>query len=191
MNIGVICKSGASIIMENLNYFKKNNVNFNFVFDQKCPAIAKCKKNNITYKRFKYNSSRFKKIKTYLKINKIKYVILLYNKIVDENIYKNFNTFNIHPSYLPKYKGLNALNRQIQNKEDKIGCTLHWVNENIDAGKIIFQIKNRYNMKNYKNISYQQKVLIMKMLILKIINKKKFNNLKKKININNSKLKLK
>ncbi len=46
-------------------------------------------------------------------------------------------------------------------------------------------------MKNYKNISYQQKVLIMKMLILKIINKKKFNNLKKKININNSKLKLK
>jgi hypothetical protein len=46
-------------------------------------------------------------------------------------------------------------------------------------------------MKNYKNISHQQKVLMVKMLILKIIDNKKFNNLKKKININNSKLKLK
>lgn len=191
MNIGVVCSSGASIIIDNLNYFKKKNINFNFVFDQKCPAILKCKKNKIKYKKFKLDKFRFKKIKTYLEINKIKHVILLYNKIVDENIYKNFKTFNIHPSYLPKYKGLNALKRQIQNKEDKIGCTLHWVNKNIDGGKIIFQTKDKYKLKNYINISYQQKVLMLKMLILKFINLKKFNNLKKKININNAKLILK
>ena len=46
---------------------------------------------------------------------------------------------NIHPSLLPKYKGLHTHQRAIDAKDDKHGCTVHWVNEGVDEGKIIAQ----------------------------------------------------
>ena len=46
---------------------------------------------------------------------------------------------NIHPSLLPKYKGLNTHRRAIENKENITGCTVHYVNQNLDDGKIILQ----------------------------------------------------
>ena len=48
---------------------------------------------------------------------------------------------NIHPSLLPKYKGLNTHQRVIENKEKYSGCTVHFVNSKLDAGKIILQKK--------------------------------------------------
>jgi len=46
---------------------------------------------------------------------------------------------NIHPSILPKYKGLHTHKRAIEAKDEKHGCTVHWVNEGVDEGKIIAQ----------------------------------------------------
>ena len=46
---------------------------------------------------------------------------------------------NIHPSLLPKYKGLNTYERILKNKEKKTGCTVHFVNEKLDNGKTIIQ----------------------------------------------------
>ena len=46
---------------------------------------------------------------------------------------------NIHPSLLPKFKGLNTYFRIIKNKEKKTGCTVHLVNEKLDGGRIIVQ----------------------------------------------------
>ena len=46
---------------------------------------------------------------------------------------------NIHPSLLPKFKGLNTFQRILKNKEKKTGCTVHYVNENLDSGTIISQ----------------------------------------------------
>ena len=50
---------------------------------------------------------------------------------------------NIHPSLLPKYKGLNTHQRAIDNKEKYSGCTVHYVNSKLDSGKIILQKKVR------------------------------------------------
>ena len=44
---------------------------------------------------------------------------------------------NIHPSLLPKFKGLNTFERALKNKEKKTGCTVHYVDEKLDNGKII------------------------------------------------------
>ena len=44
---------------------------------------------------------------------------------------------NIHPSLLPKFKGLNTFKRILKNKEKKTGCTVHFVNEKLDSGEII------------------------------------------------------
>ena len=51
---------------------------------------------------------------------------------------------NIHPSLLPKYKGLNTHYRAIKNKEKYSGCTVHLVNTKLDSGKIILQKKKKF-----------------------------------------------
>ena len=46
---------------------------------------------------------------------------------------------NVHPSLLPKYKGLNVVERAMEAGEKKTGCTVHYVNEELDGGEIIMQ----------------------------------------------------
>ena len=48
---------------------------------------------------------------------------------------------NIHPSLLPKYKGLNVVERAMEAGEEVTGCTVHYVNEELDGGEIILQGK--------------------------------------------------
>ena len=64
-------------------------------------------------------------------------------KILSKFLIKKFKgkIINIHPSLLPKYKGLNTHQRVIQNKEKFSGCTVHFVTSKLDSGKIIMQKK--------------------------------------------------
>ena len=107
--------------------------------------------NGIKYAK-KYNIPYFfinTKIKNYenkilinLKNYKINFICLAgYMKIISNKIIKNFEKkiINIHPSILPKYKGLNTYARMLKNKEVKAGCTVHYVNEKLDNGKIIIK----------------------------------------------------
>ncbi|MDC1134671.1 phosphoribosylglycinamide formyltransferase [Candidatus Pelagibacter sp.] len=70
-------------------------------------------------------------------------------RILTTNFIKKFRgkIINIHPSLLPKYKGLNTHQRALDNKEKYSGCTVHFVNSKLDAGKIILQKK----VKIFKN----------------------------------------
>jgi len=65
---------------------------------------------------------------------------------------------NIHPSLLPKYKGLNTHIRALKNNEKFSGCTVHYVNSNIDSGKIILQKKVKI-IKNETVSSLSKKIL--------------------------------
>ncbi len=51
----------------------------------------------------------------------------------------NYNIINLHPSLLPSFKGLNAIERAFKKGVKIAGCTVHWVNEGVDQGKIIAQ----------------------------------------------------
>ena len=64
-----------------------------------------------------------------------------YMKIISNKLIKNYQKkiINIHPSLLPKFKGLNTFARMIKNKEKKAGCTVHYVNEKLDSGTNIIQ----------------------------------------------------
>ena len=79
------------------------------------------------------------------------------------NLYRG-KIINIHPSLLPKYKGLNTHKRVLMNKEKFTGCTIHYVNRLLDSGKIIFQSKVRITKKDtYRSI--EKKVLKMEHII--------------------------
>ena len=62
-------------------------------------------------------------------------------KILSKNFIRSFRKkiINIHPSLLPKFKGLNTFDRALQKKEKKTGCTVHFVTEKLDDGKIILR----------------------------------------------------
>ena len=64
-----------------------------------------------------------------------------YMKIIPDKIVNKFKKkiINIHPSLLPKFKGLNTFERVLKNKEKKTGCSVHFVNENLDGGIIILK----------------------------------------------------
>ena len=62
-----------------------------------------------------------------------------YLKKIESEIIKNYKIINIHPSLLPKFKGLNTFKRILKNKEKKTGCTVHFVNEKLDGGAKIIQ----------------------------------------------------
>ena len=89
-----------------------------------------------------------KKIISEIKNKKIKLICLAgFMKILSKSFIKNFKgkILNIHPSLLPKYKGLNTHQRAITNKEKYSGCTVHFVNSQLDSGKIILQKKVKIN----------------------------------------------
>ena len=64
-------------------------------------------------------------------------------KILSKDFIKKFDgkILNVHPSLLPKYKGLNTHQRAIENNERFSGCTVHFVNSKLDSGKVILQKK--------------------------------------------------
>ena len=95
------------------------------------------------------------KILIYLKKYKITFICLAgFMKIISSKIIKNFQRkiINIHPSLLPKFKGLNTYSRIIKNKEKKTGCTVHYVSEKLDSGSTIIQKKFFIDRKDNETI---------------------------------------
>ena len=125
---------------------KKSPISINLIITNnklakglKYGAIFKIQKKIIS---FKNKDTAEKKILKELKKNKIELICLAgFMKILSKNFIKNFKgkILNIHPSLLPKYKGLDTHRRAIENKDKYSGCTVHLVNSKLDSGKIILQ----------------------------------------------------
>ncbi len=120
----------------------------------------KSKINNIFIKVSNRKSFEDRLLKL-LKKNNVDLICLAgFMKILSVNFIRKFNKpiLNIHPSLLPKYKGLNTHNRAIQNKDKYSGATVHIVNEKLDSGKIIIQEKVKI-LKSDTEKNLQKKVL--------------------------------
>jgi len=123
-------------------------------------------KGNIFAKKFSIpficiNASKYKFEKTILKKlfeYKIDIICLAgFMKILSKKFIRNFKgkIINIHPSLLPKYKGLNTFQKALKSNEKMTGCTVHFVNEKLDSGKII--IKKKVNIYNDDNVETLKK----------------------------------
>jgi phosphoribosylglycinamide formyltransferase 1 len=110
---------------------------------------------------FKDSKIAEEKILNLLKKENVKFICLAgFMKILSKNFIKNFNgkIVNIHPSLLPKYKGLDTHIKALQNKDKVTGCTVHFVTARLDSGKIVLQ-KEVKILKKDTPISLAKKVL--------------------------------
>ena len=111
--------------------------------NKKAYGIIYAKKYKIPYIFVNTNIKFYEnKILLHLKRYNISLICLAgYMKIISSKLIKNYQKkiINIHPSLLPKFKGLNTFSRMIKNKEKKAGCTVHYVNEKLDSGSQIVQ----------------------------------------------------
>ena len=176
--------SGAGSNLQSLIKFsklKKSPISINLIVSDnpKSKGLQFGKRFQIKRKIFNFEKKSIaeKKIILELKKNKINFICLAgFMKILSKNFIKNFKgkILNIHPSLLPKFKGLNTHERVIKNNETYSGCTVHFVNSKLDSGKIILQKKVKIN-KNDTPRTLSKKILIQEhklypKAILKIFN---------------------
>tara|TARA_B100000029_G_scaffold498714_1_gene567941 strand:- start:2792 stop:3376 length:585 start_codon:yes stop_codon:yes gene_type:complete len=152
-----------NLIIHSLKKCSKFKIALIITNNPKAKGLNYAKKFKIKKKIINYsnNKNAEKKILIELKKNKINLICLAgFMKILSKNFIKKFKgkIINIHPSLLPKYKGLNTHQRAMDNKESYSGCTVHYVNSKLDSGKIILQKKVKI-LKNDTIKSLSKKIL--------------------------------
>ena len=176
--------SGTGSNLKNIIKFskiKKSPISINLIISNtylakglKYAEQFKIKKKIFNFKD--YNKAE-KKILILLKKEKIEFICLAgYMKILSAGFIKKFGKkiINIHPSLLPRYKGLNTHSRAIKNKDKLAGCTVHYVAAKLDSGKIILQkkvkISARDNPASLKKKVLKQEHKLYPAAIMKIFN---------------------
>jgi phosphoribosylglycinamide formyltransferase-1 len=149
INVGVFISGRGSNLKELIKYSKKNNSNWKIKLvisnKKETKGLAYAKKNKILNFAIEQKKLEFeKKALNYLKKNKIKLLCLAgFMRILSKEFIKKckFKIINIHPSLLPKYKGLNTHERAIKAGDKYAGSTVHYVTAKLDSGKKILQAK--------------------------------------------------
>ena len=176
--------SGKGSNLENLIKFskKKNSpISVNLIISNTSYAkgLKYSRKYNIQKKIINFKNKKLaeKKVFKFLLKKNIKLICLAgFMKILSKNFIKKFKgkIINIHPSLLPKYKGLNTHKKAIENNDIFTGCSVHFVTAKNDSGKIIMQKKVRIK-KNDTIDSLSKKVLKKEHLLYPAAIKKIYN----------------
>ena len=159
--------SGTGSNLKNLIKFSKTKISPILIkliisSSKKAKGLKYSTQYNIEKKIVNFNNNFAEnKILNYINKKNIKFICLAgFMKILSKNFIRKFKgkIVNIHPSLLPKYKGLNTHKRALKNKEKFAGCTVHYVTTKLDSGKIILQKKVKIKKKDTVN-SLKKKVL--------------------------------
>jgi len=159
--------SGRGSNLNNLIKFsktKKSPIIIDLVIsNKKAFGLKYADKYKIKKKIINFKNNKIAEMKSLLILNRrnIEFICLAgFMKILSNNFIRKFKgkIINIHPSYLPKYKGLNTSVRALQNKEKFSGCTVHYVSSKLDSGKIILQKKVKIT-KNETEKSLDKKII--------------------------------
>ena len=176
--------SGTGSNLKNLIKFSKiknSPISIDLIFSNTSKAKGLRFSNQFNIKKYVSSFKNYKtaeaKILNLLNKENIKFICLAgFMKILSKNFIKKFNgrILNVHPSLLPKYKGLDTHNKAIQNKDKVAGCTVHFVTAKLDSGKIILQKKVKILNKDTP-ISLAKKVLRQEHKLYPLAIKKIFN----------------
>ena len=163
LNVSVLISGRGTNLKSLINFSKTKNSRINICLvitnNKNAKGLNFAIKNDIKYLILNYKNKKKaeSKILFNLKKKKINLICLAgFMKILSKRIINKYKDriLNIHPSLLPKYKGLNTHERVIKNKEKYTGCTVHIVNSKLDDGKKILQSKIRiYKKDNEKSLA--------------------------------------
>ena len=142
MKLGIMC-SGNGTNFENIvtnPICKEHEVVLMIHNKKKCGAARRAEKWGIPH-CYVSHKEEDQMIKLFEAWNVDLIVLAGYMRVI-----KNPDAFpcpiiNVHPSLLPKYKGLHAVEQAMEAGEEFAGCTVHYVNEELDGGEIIMQGK--------------------------------------------------
>ena len=164
----VVFISGAGSNLKSLIKFSKiknSPISIDLIISNTNKALGLKYADQFKIKKKIFNSKYFKtdekNILLLIKKEKINFICLAgFMRILSKNFIKRFNgkIINIHPSILPKYKGLNTHERAIKNNDKFSGCSVHYVSTKLDSGKIIMQKKVKITAKDSPS-SLAKKVL--------------------------------
>ena len=132
-----------ALIKSSREYNFPISINYIISSNKRAKGIKFAKLYKIPYRIL--NLNKIINLKNFLKDIKKKNITIIclagYMKILSKRFINGFNKkiINIHPSLLPKYKGLNTFQKALQNNDKFTGCTVHYVNNKLDSGKIILK----------------------------------------------------
>ena len=140
MRLGVMC-SGNGTNFENIvtnPLCNKHEVVLMIHNTKKCGAVARAAKFGIPHVRVPHKDEE--KMIELFKVWRVDLIILAgYMRVIKDPDAFPAPIINVHPSLLPKYKGLHAIEQALNSSDDVTGCTVHYVNEELDGGEIILQ----------------------------------------------------
>ena len=140
MRLGIMC-SGNGTNFENIvtnPLCSKHEVGLMIHNTKKCGAVARAAKYGIPHIRIPHKDED--KMIELFKTWRVDLIVLAgYMRVIKNPAAFPAPIINVHPSLLPKYKGLHAVEQAMESGDEVTGCTVHYVNEELDGGEIIMQ----------------------------------------------------
>ena len=154
-----ISGTGSNLkVLIKFSKIKKSPISVDLIISNTAQAKGLDYADQFNIKKKIFNIQNFKDAEKHilalLKKEKIKFICLAgFMKILSKSFIENFDgkIINIHPSLLPKYKGLNTHIKAIRNKDKFAGCSVHYVTAKLDSGKTILQKKIKITSKDTAN----------------------------------------
>ena len=140
MRLGVMCSGNGTNFENIVRTCKKDEVVVMVHNKKKCGAAKRAAKLGIPHTQI--SSKQEDTIIQIMQAWKVDLIVLAgWMRIVSPKLINAFpnRIINLHPSMLPKYKGLHAIERALESGDDTTGVTVHYVNEELDGGEIILQ----------------------------------------------------
>ena len=140
MKLGVMCSGNGTNFENIVRTCRKDEVVLMIYNTEKCGAMKRAAKLGIPSLYIK-STDETKIIDEFKRVGVDVIVLAGWMRIISPKLIEAFpnRIINLHPSMLPKYKGLHAIERALESGDDKTGVSVHYVNEELDGGKVILQ----------------------------------------------------
>ena len=138
MRLGIMCSGNGTNFENIVRTCSKHEVVLMIHNKKECGAAEKADKLGISHCRI--SSKDEQQMVQLFEAWRVDLIILAgYMKVIKNPSGFHCPIINVHPSLLPKYKGLHAVEQAINNREEFTGCSVHYVNEELDGGEVIMQ----------------------------------------------------
>jgi len=170
MKIGIIASSGGAVFSAVRNIISNNfpSIHYVVITDRECGIEDYCLQHSLLCKRISNTNNQGFSAEAagFIKENGgVDLIFLFFLRLITEELFAQYPTINIHPSFLPSFSGFNPINKMRKRKSKFIGVTAHLVDNTIDAGNYIVQgvypVLEDDSLERYYKISYAQKVYVM------------------------------